>query len=220
MSGGGKKYAVYEGRNPGVYDTWREAEAQVRGYSGNCHQKVDSYGRADPKPYVVYEGAKPGVYPSWKDAHSQVSGYPGAHYQRADNFTDAANKWCDHKCSQTQAMADKNKYVVHKGRAPGMYNTWGETNDQVRGYPGNCHEKVDSNTGTPSGNKHYVVYDGAKPGVYDNWHDTHDQVSGYSGKQYEKAKSPEDAVNKWTDFKTYGATTTGQFSGTYPNKGN
>ncbi|KAK9162380.1 hypothetical protein Syun_003282 [Stephania yunnanensis] len=100
-------------------------------------------------------------------------------------------------------MADKNKYVVHKGRNPGEYKTWGETNDQVSGYPGNCHEKVDSTTGTPYGDKHYVVYGGAKPGVYDNWRDTHDQVSGYSGAQYEKAKSAEDAVNKWTDFKTY-----------------
>ncbi|KAK9162379.1 hypothetical protein Syun_003281 [Stephania yunnanensis] len=106
MSSGGRKkyYEVSKGRNPGTYETWEEAKAQVEGYSGNCHQKVDSNGRADTKPYVVYEGAKPGVYTSWKDAHSQVSGYSGAQYRRARDFTDAANKWCDHKCSQGQGQ--------------------------------------------------------------------------------------------------------------------
>ncbi|ALO69537.1 hypothetical protein CNH01273 [Cryptococcus deneoformans JEC21] len=35
----GKKYAVAYGRRPGVYNTWQEAEQQVKGYPNAIHKK-------------------------------------------------------------------------------------------------------------------------------------------------------------------------------------
>lgn len=35
-----KKYVVYKGREPGIYDTWEDASRQVLGHSGNVHRKV------------------------------------------------------------------------------------------------------------------------------------------------------------------------------------
>ena len=34
----GKKYVVYEGREPGIYDSWPECKQQVDRFSGNCHK--------------------------------------------------------------------------------------------------------------------------------------------------------------------------------------
>ena len=35
-------YSVFVGREPGVYETWKEAEAQVKGYSGNRYKGFPS----------------------------------------------------------------------------------------------------------------------------------------------------------------------------------
>ncbi|KAJ8644989.1 hypothetical protein MRB53_006737 [Persea americana] len=34
----GKKYVVYEGRKPGIYDSWPECKQQVDGFSRNRHK--------------------------------------------------------------------------------------------------------------------------------------------------------------------------------------
>lgn len=34
-------YAVRKGRTPGIYDTWSEAEVQIKGFSGAEHKKFD-----------------------------------------------------------------------------------------------------------------------------------------------------------------------------------
>ena len=41
-----KYYAVKSGRVPGVYLTWEECEAQVKGFSNNCHQRFSTYREA------------------------------------------------------------------------------------------------------------------------------------------------------------------------------
>lgn len=35
-------YVVFIGRNPGVYETWDEAKAQVDGFPGNKHKRYNS----------------------------------------------------------------------------------------------------------------------------------------------------------------------------------
>lgn len=42
-----KYYAVREGRKPGVYATWPECEAQVKGYSGAVYKSFKSKSEAD-----------------------------------------------------------------------------------------------------------------------------------------------------------------------------
>ena len=45
--GRGKKcYVVWEGRNPGIYFSWKECKEQVSGYSNNCYKGFDSYEEA------------------------------------------------------------------------------------------------------------------------------------------------------------------------------
>ncbi|KAG9447013.1 hypothetical protein H6P81_013141 [Aristolochia fimbriata] len=87
---GKTEYAVYKGREPGVYDSWSAAKEQVNGYPGNCFEKV---GSSASKNYVVYEGSKPGVYGSWQQTHQQVSGYSGNSYERCDNRAVAQDKY-------------------------------------------------------------------------------------------------------------------------------
>ncbi|NMB28269.1 MAG: reverse transcriptase-like protein [Tissierellia bacterium] len=43
---GNKYYAVKEGRNIGVYETWAECESQVKGYSGASYKKFPTYEEA------------------------------------------------------------------------------------------------------------------------------------------------------------------------------
>ncbi len=38
----GAYYAVHVGREPGIYNTWKEAESQILGYSGARFQKFDN----------------------------------------------------------------------------------------------------------------------------------------------------------------------------------
>lgn len=39
-----KKYhVVFEGREPGVYESWPECHRQVDRYSGNCHKSYKSH---------------------------------------------------------------------------------------------------------------------------------------------------------------------------------
>ena len=44
---GKKYYAVREGRNVGIYNTWEECEAQVKGYSGASYKKFNTYQEAE-----------------------------------------------------------------------------------------------------------------------------------------------------------------------------
>lgn len=41
-----KYYAVKEGKNPGIYETWAECQEQVRGYSGAVYKKFSTYEEA------------------------------------------------------------------------------------------------------------------------------------------------------------------------------
>lgn len=38
----GPFWVVYEGREPGVYDSWPKAKYQVNGVSGSCHKKFST----------------------------------------------------------------------------------------------------------------------------------------------------------------------------------
>ncbi|OCF57907.1 hypothetical protein L486_03929 [Kwoniella mangroviensis CBS 10435] len=50
-------YAVASGRNPGVYTTWTEAEAQVKGYAGAKYKKFPSLSQA--KEFISGSGPSP-----------------------------------------------------------------------------------------------------------------------------------------------------------------
>lgn len=48
----GSFYAVHKGHRPGVYTDWPSAEAQVKGFPGNVHQKFHT--REEAEAFVLY----------------------------------------------------------------------------------------------------------------------------------------------------------------------
>ncbi|KAF6137418.1 hypothetical protein GIB67_037340 [Kingdonia uniflora] len=223
-------YAVHDGKNPGLYDSWPNAKAQVDGKPGNCYEKVDPSGEAPDKKYVVHEGSKPGVYDSWPQAHAQVTGYPGSDFERVKSSIYGSTEEskqeaysCKNHLQQEYGVQhthphtppkyanpeldeekmDK-KYAVHEGKIPGIYNSWNEAKQQVSGYSGACHEKV-SSSGEPS-EKQHVVYEGRNKGIYDSRSDAHSQVVGHPGADYERARSSSEANSKYDSYlKTQGS---------------
>lgn len=84
---------------------------------------------AKNKFYAVVKGRKPGVYSTWDDCKAQVDNFSGAQYK---GFPDekAAHEYLE-------ATEEKGKfYGVHKGRVPGVYDTWDECKAQVDKFPG------------------------------------------------------------------------------------
>lgn len=62
-----KYYVVWKGRKPGVYTSWAEAEAQVKGYAGAEYKSFENRAAADAAfrgKYDDYKG-KPGTNQQW-----------------------------------------------------------------------------------------------------------------------------------------------------------
>ena len=62
-----KFYVVWKGRKPGIYTSWAECEAQVKGFAGAEYKSFGSRAAAEAayrKDYQDYEG-KPGTNQQW-----------------------------------------------------------------------------------------------------------------------------------------------------------
>src|SRR6476620_6410938 len=93
-------------------------------------------------------------------------------------------------------------YAVRVGRQPGIYTSWPECEQQVRGHPGAQYKKfplyelaadfvcvnaqpVTTNTPSPTqGGVFYAVKVGRRPGVYHDWFDCDLQVREYPGAMF------------------------------------
>ncbi|KAI5367895.1 Putative ribosomal protein L9/RNase H1 [Septoria linicola] len=96
-------------------------------------------------------------------------------------------------------------YAVRTGKTPGIYHTWAECLDQVRGFPKAMFksftsltdaEKFVNNEGDarPSTvTKWYGVQAGRNPGVYTNWQDVLDQITGWKGPKHKGFKTRTEA---------------------------
>ncbi|XP_073127998.1 uncharacterized protein [Henckelia pumila] len=103
----GKSYVVFKGRNPGIYSTWEETDAQVTGFRLAEHKSyhtredvVKAYTKymeknhstqASPcapkkkgKTYVVYKGLNPGIYDTWEETDAQVTGFSDSEDENVD----------------------------------------------------------------------------------------------------------------------------------------
>ncbi len=87
-----KYYVVWEGKRPGIYDSWQKCQTQINGYAGakfkSYKTRTDAeFAFANPVVaqkeinakkktiyYVVWKGFKPGIYTSWKDTQAQIVG--------------------------------------------------------------------------------------------------------------------------------------------------
>src|SRR5574342_1420483 len=62
-----KYYVVWKGRKPGIYNSWAECEAQVKGYAGAEYKSFESRAAAEAAfrgAYEDYKG-KPGTNQQW-----------------------------------------------------------------------------------------------------------------------------------------------------------
>ena len=85
-----KYYVVWEGHEPGIYNSWTECQRQVSGYKNAVFKSFENRNVAekafkDPSTvreekgkkklyYVVWSGKKPGIYLTWTEAQAQIGG--------------------------------------------------------------------------------------------------------------------------------------------------
>jgi len=90
MSKQKKYYVVWEGNQPGIYDSWEHCQREIKGYRDAKFKSFESLDEArkafkDPKSvaqtpkknyyYVVWAGFKPGIYTDWSEVQKQINGF-------------------------------------------------------------------------------------------------------------------------------------------------
>lgn len=120
----------------------------------------------EKKYYAVRKGLTTGITESWEECKSWVIECPGAEYKGFKTF-DEAKAYIDGsvvaKKKNTRAIINQNNktykfdsnkfssetqtyYVVRCGRTIGIFNTWKECEEQVKGYSGAQFKKVTGKT--------------------------------------------------------------------------
>lgn len=93
-------------------------------------------------------------------------------------------------------------YAVRKGRNTGIYETWDECQEQVKGFKGaefrkfgnlEDAEKYIGGGSVPNGYFYGVMFEDGSGGVFDNWEDCSNAVVGKSNCRYKKFKQRENA---------------------------
>lgn len=115
-------------------------------------------------------------------------------------------------------------YAVRIGKIPGIYHTWTECLDQVRGFPKAmfksfvslteaeayvAHKPEALSTHTASGktgmaSKYYAVQSGRVPGVYTEWSDVLEQITGWKAPRHKAFKTRGEAEQFVSERGTYG----------------
>ncbi|SMR63049.1 unnamed protein product [Zymoseptoria tritici ST99CH_3D1] len=93
-------------------------------------------------------------------------------------------------------------YAVRVGKEPGIYHSWAECLDQVRGFPKAMFKSFTSLTdaekfvknenvegGETKVTKWYGVHAGRVPGVYTSWQEVLDQITGWKGPKHRGFKT-------------------------------
>ncbi|EXJ93296.1 hypothetical protein A1O1_01688 [Capronia coronata CBS 617.96] len=136
-----KFYAVKEGKNPGIYDTWPECLSQVKGHKGAQYKAFQSLQEAqafvdgrlpakttpgNPKYYAVQNGRVPGVYTDWPQAQSQIRGVSKPKYKKFDTraeaeaFVAAGKKASTSKSAQNLNPDEEIRRLIVQKSAPGL----------------------------------------------------------------------------------------------------
>jgi len=85
------------------------------------------------KYYVVWEGHKPGVYDSWTECQRQVSGYKNANFKSFESKEQAIKAFENPESVVEEPNGKTLYYVVWRGKKPGIYRSWRETQAQIQG---------------------------------------------------------------------------------------
>ncbi|EER28830.1 hypothetical protein D8B26_000883 [Coccidioides posadasii str. Silveira] len=102
-----KFYAVKSGFKPGIYHSWNDCLAQVKGFKGAVFQSFltvpeakafltgtqapvsESSTATSTKFYGVQRGRQPGVYTDWAVAQDQIKGFRGPKYRKFSTWAEA-----------------------------------------------------------------------------------------------------------------------------------
>jgi ribonuclease HI len=111
--------------------------------------------------------------------------------------------------SKRKRPSEKKVYAVKEGRIPGVYSTWNECLDQVRGHRGaefkSFHTREEAQDyiagklfpkpayAIPGEQRFYGVQRGVKPGVYTDWPTAQAQIRGFTAPKYKKFNSRAEA---------------------------
>ena len=85
------------------------------------------------KFYAVRIGKTPGIYHSWPDCLEQVKGFPKAVFKSFTSLTEAES-FLNNQESVTAVGKGTKFYGVQSGRVPGVYTSWPEVLEQIRGW--------------------------------------------------------------------------------------
>lgn len=110
-------YAVQNGRNPGIYNSWDECKKQVAGFSGAVYKKFETASAAEK---FANQGAK-----SIASQGSRQMGFQS-------------------NLSKDPKQNSKNYYAVARGRRVGLYDTWEECKSQVDDFYNPRYKKFNS----------------------------------------------------------------------------
>ncbi|KAK4580459.1 hypothetical protein LTR86_000662 [Recurvomyces mirabilis] len=102
---------------------------------------------AQVKFYAVRIGKTPGIYSTWNDCLDQVRGFPKATFKSFTSLTDAQH-FVEGESDHTSGVgggkggmgAPQKWYGVQCGRVPGVYTSWQDVLDQIRGWKGPKHK--------------------------------------------------------------------------------
>lgn len=90
--------------------------------------------------YSVHIGRCPGIYNTWVDCKKEIDCLDYSEFKKFNNKADAEEflKYGRKGREVSETSSKKSKpivyYVVHKGKSPGIYNTWNECKSNVHGF--------------------------------------------------------------------------------------
>jgi ribonuclease HI len=88
------------------------------------------------KYYVVWEGHQPGIYESWSICQKQIKGYPNAKFKSFESREIAQKALLDQKKYAVSANKKTYYYVVWHGKTPGIFTSWDEVRENIKGVKG------------------------------------------------------------------------------------
>lgn len=111
--------------------------------------------------------------------------------------------------TKRKRTTERKFYAVKEGKKPGIYNTWDDCLNQVRGHRGASFKAFptlaeaqafiegkaapQNGSAQPGEQKFYAVQNGRKPGVYTDWPSAQAQIRGYSHPRHKKFNSRAEA---------------------------
>lgn len=201
MGKNGGYYAVAHGRQTGIFTTWNEAEAQVKGFPGARYKKFGTEGEAN----------------AFIQMNSSTSAKASINNKRQRSDDHDVSVYPNEK---RMHCSIETFYVVAKGHSTGIFTTWSDVCKETEGFPHPLYRKFDSLEAaqgflsgynvkeqersmkervlSPSSSKSphkywYAVAKGRQTGVFETWNEAKPNVENIYSAKYKKFSTREEA---------------------------